>query len=84
MDMAGKGVMAFTPPGDKVTVNAIVPAKLPKDLDLPTSVTSFTVGSLQQYTNSFGQENLIGVGMLGGVYRAEHPDGKVWFSGFYI
>ncbi|XVF66877.1 hypothetical protein PTKIN_Ptkin10aG0073700 [Pterospermum kingtungense] len=37
----------------------------------------FTIAALQQYTNSFSQENLIGGGMLGSVYRAELPDGKL-------
>lgn len=40
-------------------------------------VKLFNVGSLQQYTDSFSQENLIGKGMLGTVYKAELPDGKV-------
>lgn len=42
-----------------------------------TSVKQFTVASLQQHTNNFSQENLIGTGMLGSVYRAELPGGKV-------
>ncbi|KAI9176389.1 hypothetical protein LWI28_002183 [Acer negundo] len=42
-----------------------------------TSARSFTIASLQQYTNSFSQDNLIGAGMLGTVYRAELPDGKL-------
>ncbi|KAL0353106.1 UNVERIFIED_CONTAM: protein STRUBBELIG-RECEPTOR FAMILY 1 [Sesamum angustifolium] len=37
----------------------------------------FTIASLQQYTNSFSQENFIGRGTLGTVYRAQLPDGKV-------
>ncbi|XP_011096273.1 protein STRUBBELIG-RECEPTOR FAMILY 1 [Sesamum indicum] len=37
----------------------------------------FTIASLQQYTNSFSQENLIGRGTLGTVYRAQLPDRKV-------
>lgn len=41
------------------------------------NVKLFSVGSLQQYTDSFSQENLIGKGMLGTVYKAELPDGKV-------
>ncbi|GER36481.1 LRR receptor-like kinase, partial [Striga asiatica] len=41
------------------------------------STQFFTVASLQMYTNSFSQENLIGKGMLGSVYRAQLPDGKV-------
>ncbi|KAL5132215.1 Protein STRUBBELIG-RECEPTOR FAMILY 3 [Glycine soja] len=43
----------------------------------PTFVKTFTIASLQQYTNSFSQDNLIGLGMLGSVYRAELPDGKI-------
>ncbi|KAK3015537.1 hypothetical protein RJ639_006668, partial [Escallonia herrerae] len=41
------------------------------------SARSFTIASLQQYTNSFSQENLVGGGILGKVYRAELPNGKV-------
>ncbi|XP_051128897.1 protein STRUBBELIG-RECEPTOR FAMILY 3-like [Andrographis paniculata] len=37
----------------------------------------FTIASLQQYTDSFSQENLIGKGTLGAVYSARLPDGKV-------
>ncbi|KAH9611834.1 hypothetical protein KSS87_019513, partial [Heliosperma pusillum] len=42
-----------------------------------SSAKSFTVAELQQYTDSFSQDNLLGDGMLGSVYRAELPDGKV-------
>lgn len=41
------------------------------------SSKSFTIGTLQQYTNSFSQENLIGKGTLGTVYAAKLPNGKV-------
>ncbi|KAL3643406.1 hypothetical protein CASFOL_014221 [Castilleja foliolosa] len=41
------------------------------------STKMFTIASLQQCTNSFSQENLIGRGTLGMVYRAQLPDGKV-------
>ncbi|XP_010526524.1 PREDICTED: protein STRUBBELIG-RECEPTOR FAMILY 1 [Tarenaya hassleriana] len=41
-----------------------------------TSVRRFTIASLQQYTNSFSQENLVGSGILGSVYRAELHGGK--------
>ncbi|CAN6453447.1 unnamed protein product [Victoria cruziana] len=37
----------------------------------------YTVSDLQQFTDSFGQENLIGEGSLGSVYLAELPDGKM-------
>ncbi|KAL2474556.1 Protein STRUBBELIG-RECEPTOR FAMILY 3 [Abeliophyllum distichum] len=42
-----------------------------------TSVKAYTIASLQQYTNSFSQENLVGGGMLGNVYRADLPDGRL-------
>ncbi|CAA6672047.1 unnamed protein product [Spirodela intermedia] len=45
-------------------------------LSPPTSVASFSVGSLQQYTNSFGEENILRDSRLGRVYRARLPDGK--------
>ncbi|GFP98269.1 protein strubbelig-receptor family 1 [Phtheirospermum japonicum] len=41
------------------------------------SAKMFTIASLQQCTNSFSQENFIGKGTLGSVYRAQLPDGKV-------
>ena len=31
-------------------------------------------------TNSFSQENIIGEGALGRVYKAEFPNGKVQFT----
>ncbi|BAT92258.1 hypothetical protein LR48_Vigan05g151700 [Vigna angularis] len=43
----------------------------------PTFAKTFTIAALQQYTNSFSQDNLIGLGMLGTVYKAELPDGKI-------
>lgn len=42
-----------------------------------TSVRSFSVASLQEYTNSFSQDNLIASGIFGSVYRADLPDGKL-------
>lgn len=38
---------------------------------------SFSVADLQTATNSFAQENLIGEGSLGRVYRGEFTDGQV-------
>lgn len=50
------------------------PVKAPKE---PIASTAYTVAALQQFTNSFGHDNLIGEGNLGRVYRAELPDGKL-------
>ncbi|KAJ9566635.1 hypothetical protein OSB04_002601 [Centaurea solstitialis] len=42
----------------------------------PITATSYTVAALQTATNSFSQENIIGEGSLGRVYKAEFPNGK--------
>ncbi|KAF7151250.1 hypothetical protein RHSIM_Rhsim02G0105000 [Rhododendron simsii] len=48
-----------------------------KRVKSPITATSYTVASLQTATNSFSQENLIGEGSLGRVYRGEFPNGKI-------
>ena len=71
------------PLSEKVSVKPIVPEEVTAarpSVETPkpsTFAKSLTIAALQQYTNSFSQENLIGGGMLGSVYRAELPDGKV-------
>ncbi|AQK60294.1 Putative STRUBBELIG family receptor protein kinase [Zea mays] len=69
------------PPAEKVTVNPIVrPVKrvnTPPRTGPSTSATSFSVASLQQYTNSFQEQNLIRESRLGKVYLAELPEGKL-------
>uniref|UniRef100_J3MGI8 Protein kinase domain-containing protein n=1 Tax=Oryza brachyantha TaxID=4533 RepID=J3MGI8_ORYBR len=66
-------------PVEKVTVN---PVPLEKRYTSPprtsnrASATPFTVASLQQYTSSFREENLIRKSRLGKVYLAEFPNGK--------
>jgi hypothetical protein len=71
----------LAPPVEKVIVDPIV--KPEKRVSTPpragpsTSATSFSVASLQQYTNSFGEQNLIRESRLGKVYLAELPKGKV-------
>ena len=69
------------PPVEKVTVNPIVRSEkrvsTPPRTGPSTSATSFSVASLQQYTNSFQEQNLIRESRLGKVYLAELPDGKV-------
>lgn len=88
MDMTGKNVSCMPtrpipPPrnfsNENITLSPISPTTLTANRNpaFPSSVKSFTVASLQQYTDSFSQENLIGEGMLGSVYRAELPDGKL-------
>ncbi|KAM7274935.1 hypothetical protein ACFE04_016801 [Oxalis oulophora] len=71
------------PPVEKVIVNPIAPSEVSiampssRTRSNPISARSFSIASLQQYTNSFSPENLIGGGMLGTVYRAQLPDGKL-------
>ncbi|KAI3818927.1 hypothetical protein L1987_12748 [Smallanthus sonchifolius] len=63
---------------ENVIVEPIIHVKVaPKPLLPRASVRSYTIASLQQYTNSFSQDNLIGGGMLGSVYRAQLPNGKL-------
>ncbi|KAM0898601.1 hypothetical protein ACQ4PT_021783 [Festuca glaucescens] len=46
-------------------------------IDLKTTVKSFSVASLQQYTNSFSEQNLIRDSRFGRVYLAELPGGEI-------
>ncbi|KAG6542069.1 hypothetical protein Mapa_016533 [Marchantia paleacea] len=48
-----------------------------KSLRSTISASVYSVADLQVATNSFAQENLIGEGSLGRVYRADFPDGQV-------
>lgn len=72
----------FYLPVEKVVVKPIAPNEISlrkfstKRLN-SCGVNVFTIASLQQYTNSFSQENHIGGDILGSVYRAELPDGKL-------
>ncbi|KAJ7972286.1 putative Receptor protein kinase CLAVATA1 [Quillaja saponaria] len=43
----------------------------------PARIKVYTVAELQSATNSFSEENLLGEGSLGPVYKAEFPDGKI-------
>ncbi|CAL9214505.1 unnamed protein product [Arabidopsis halleri] len=51
-------------------------AHFPPGLNSSSSATVFTIASLQQYTNNFSEENIIGEGSIGNVYRAELRHGK--------
>ncbi|KAL3519425.1 hypothetical protein ACH5RR_017574 [Cinchona calisaya] len=66
------------PPAETVMVEKI-PGRngSMKRVKSPITATSYTVAALQTATNSFTQENLIGEGSLGRVYRAEFPNGKI-------
>lgn len=44
---------------------------------MPIGAKVYTIAELQIATNSFSEENFIGEGSLGSVYRAEFPDGTV-------
>ncbi|KAE8098868.1 hypothetical protein FH972_016901 [Carpinus fangiana] len=44
---------------------------------LPARTKLYTVAELQSATNSFSEENLLGEGSLGSVYKAEFPDGQI-------
>ncbi|KZV53329.1 protein STRUBBELIG-receptor FAMILY 2, partial [Dorcoceras hygrometricum] len=44
---------------------------------IPITAKLYSLGELQIATNSFSEENLLGEGSLGSVYRAEFPDGTI-------
>ncbi|PWA89028.1 protein kinase-like domain-containing protein [Artemisia annua] len=48
-----------------------------KRVKSPITTSSYTVATLQTATNSFSQDNIIGEGSLGRVYRADFPNAKV-------
>ncbi|KAK6124359.1 hypothetical protein DH2020_041897 [Rehmannia glutinosa] len=66
-------------PAERVVADPTFTPRTPKGnaSKVVESAQFFSIASLQQYTNSFSQENLIGKGTLGTVYRAQLPDGKV-------
>ncbi|WOG85216.1 hypothetical protein DCAR_0104404 [Daucus carota subsp. sativus] len=66
-------------PFEKVIIRPNVPPvrSRKQSMEKLSSVRTFSIASLQQYTNSFSQENLLGGGKLGTVYRSELPDGKL-------
>ncbi|KAK9193873.1 hypothetical protein WN944_004573 [Citrus x changshan-huyou] len=47
-----------------------------KNCKLPENVTVYSVAELQLATNSFNEDNLLGKGSLGSVYKANFPDGQ--------
>ncbi|KAL4563165.1 hypothetical protein LXL04_027200 [Taraxacum kok-saghyz] len=60
-----------------VKPTAVPKSKSNRTLKTLNSAKFFSIASLQEYTNSFSQENIVGNGMLATVYRAELPSGKV-------
>nr|APU94870.1 leucine-rich repeat receptor-like protein kinase [Pohlia nutans] len=64
-----KGVMGVMNPKASTTSKAVNKSSI--------AVTAFSVADLQAATNSFSQENLIGEGSMGRVYRAEFANGQV-------
>lgn len=56
---------------------AVPPTTSQRTMRNVNSAKFFSIASLQEYTNSFSQENLVGSGMLATVYKAELPNGKL-------
>jgi hypothetical protein len=70
------------PCADRVIVNPSVRTRRGRvpsvgKVDLTTTVKSFSIASLQQYSNNFSEENFIRDSRFGKVYLAELPDGEV-------
>ncbi|VVB12127.1 unnamed protein product [Arabis nemorensis] len=64
-------------PAEKVTVDRVMKNGSISRIRSPITASQYTVSSLQVATNSFSQENIIGEGSLGRVYKAEFPSGKI-------
>lgn len=65
-------------PSEKLTIDKIQGRSGSlKQMKSPITAASYTVGYLQTVTNSFSQDNIIGEGSLGRVYKAEFSNGKV-------
>jgi len=65
-------------PSEKLTIDKMhVRSGSLKQMKSPITAASYPVASLQTATNSFSQDNIIGEGSLGRVYRAEFSNGKV-------
>lgn len=70
-------------PAEKVIINPLASGgstlrvRPAERVEAADSVARYDIASLQLFTNSFSQENLIGEGMLGSVYKGELPKGKV-------
>ncbi|KAL3614966.1 Protein STRUBBELIG-REPTOR FAMILY 8 [Castilleja foliolosa] len=65
-------------PAENVTVESLQGSNgSMRRVKSPITATPYTVAALQTGTNSFSQENLVGEGSLGRVYRAELPNGKI-------
>ncbi|KAJ8427096.1 hypothetical protein Cgig2_011296 [Carnegiea gigantea] len=67
-----------TPPAENLSVDTIHGRNGSlKRMTSPITATSYTVATLQTATNSFSQENIVGEGSLGRVYKAVFSNGKV-------
>ncbi|XP_054776210.1 protein STRUBBELIG-RECEPTOR FAMILY 3-like isoform X2 [Prosopis cineraria] len=81
---AGSKLATLRPPpsplpinlGEKDLMKRAIPTKVTERQVMTSFLQVYTIASLQQYANSFSQENYIGEGTLGVVYQAELPDGK--------
>ncbi|GJY74893.1 protein STRUBBELIG-receptor family 8 [Tanacetum coccineum] len=90
--ISGKKVNAEMQEQRVITTASIVDLKVPptenstfergksgstKRVKSPITTSSFIVATLQTETNSFSQDNIIGEGSLGCVYRADFPIAKI-------
>lgn len=65
------------PPAEKLVADRVSKNGSLKRMKSPITATSYSVASLQTATDSFSQDNIIGEGSLGRVYKAEFSNGKV-------
>lgn len=73
-------IMLKPPPSERHKTNgdrAFERKSTSKRAKSPITAITYSIADLQMATNSFSQENLIGEGALGRVYKAEFPNGKI-------
>lgn len=73
-------IMLKPPPSERHKINGdrgLERKSTSKRAKSPITAITYSIADLQMATNSFSQENLIGEGALGRVYKAELPHGKI-------
>lgn len=74
-------IMLKPPPSERHKINGdrgLERKSTSKRAKSPITAITYSIADLQMATNSFSQENLIGEGALGRVYKADFPNGKIY------
>ncbi|CAH9117869.1 unnamed protein product [Cuscuta europaea] len=69
--------LGLPPAAPTTAVNVSTRRSFAKKFKIPMCVKHYTMAEIESATNSFSQENLIGDGSFGSIYRAEFPNGQL-------